>query len=103
MLLGGGLAKLEGALSRPQQYAHYQDADLASQAVALTHGIVEAHAFQDGNKRVALQAFMTFLAVNGHTVDVPKRRRADWMIALATGTPPHDIATEVRTHLVPLP
>lgn len=103
MLLGGGLEKLEGALSRPQQYAHYQEADLASQAVALAQGIVEAHAFQDGNKRVALQAFMGFLGVNGYTVDVPKRGRSDWMIALATGAPADEIAAEIRAHLVPLP
>ena len=30
---------LESALARPQQYAHYQAADLALQAAVLAHGI----------------------------------------------------------------
>jgi len=29
---------LEGALARPETYAHYQDADLALQAAVLAHG-----------------------------------------------------------------
>jgi death-on-curing protein len=103
MLLGGGLEKLEGALRRPEQHAHYEDADLAQQAAVLVHGIVEAHAFQDGNKRVALAALYTFLHANGFTSDAPKRLRSQWMTALATGTPPNEIAAEIRAHLVPLP
>jgi len=102
-LLGGGLEKLEGALARPEHYAHYEDADLAAQAAALAQGIVEAHAFQDGNKRVASQALMAFLVTIGRTVAVPKRTRADWMIALATGAPVEQIATEIRASLVSLP
>ena len=102
MLLGGGLAKLEGALRRPEQHAHYQDADLAQQALVLAHGIVEAHAFQDGNKRVALAALVTFLEVNGHTPAVPKRQLSHWMISLATGAPAEQIAEEIRASLVPL-
>ena len=103
MLLGGGLEKLEGALRRPEQHAHYQGADLAQQAVVLAHGIVEAHAFQDGNKRVALAAFVTFLEANDHTPAVPKRQLSRWMIALATGVPAEQIAEEIRAALVPLP
>src|SRR5688572_13695478 len=103
MLLGGGLEKLEGALQRPEHHAHYQDADLAQQAVVLAHGIVEAHAFQDGNKRVALAAFVTFLEVNGQTPAVPKRQLGQWMIALATGASAEQIAEEIRAALAPLP
>ena len=103
MLLGGGLEKLEGALRRPEQHAHYQDADLAQQAAVLAHGIVEAHAFQDANKRVALAALFTFLHVNGHTTAAPKRLRSQWMIALATGTLAEDVAAQIREHLVELP
>ena len=69
----------------------------------MAQGIVEAHAFQDGNKRVAAQAFIVFLALNGRTVDVSKRKRADWMIALATGARAEQIAEEIRAALVPLP
>jgi prophage maintenance system killer protein len=45
---------LEGALGRPQSYAHYEEADLALQAAVLAHGIAETQPFIDGNKRTAL-------------------------------------------------
>ncbi|MGH9099041.1 MAG: Fic family protein, partial [Acidimicrobiales bacterium] len=57
---------LEGALARPATYAHYQDADLALQAVVLAHGIAETQPFVDGNKRGALIALITFLELNGN-------------------------------------
>jgi death-on-curing protein len=103
MLLGGGPAKLEGALSRPEQHAHYYEADLAQQAAVLAQGIVEAHAFQDGNKRVAYLSLRVFLAANGHGLDASKRQRARWMIDLATGTPADQIASEIGASLVALP
>ena len=103
MLPGGGLEKLEGALQRPEQHAHYQGADLSQPAAVLAHGIVEAHAFRDGNKRVALAAPLTFLHVNRHTTTAPKRRRSRWMTDLATGTSVEDIADEIRAALAALP
>ena len=103
MLLGGGLEKLEGALGRPEQHAHYLGADLAQQAASLAQGIVEAHAFRDGNKRVAHVALRVFLAANGHTMTAPKRLRAQWIIDLATGYSLEDIAAEIREHLALLP
>ena len=103
MLLGGGLEKLDGALSRPEQHAHYYEADLAQQAAVLAQGIVEAHAFQDGNKRVAYLSLRVFLAANGHGLEASKRQRAQWMIALATGAPAEHIAEEIRASLTPLP
>lgn len=45
---------LEGALARPRSHAAYGDADLATQAAVLAHGIAEGQRFVDGNKRTAL-------------------------------------------------
>jgi death-on-curing protein len=59
---------LEGALMRPQVAAHYQDADLATQAALLIAGIALAHAFVDGNKRTALVAGAVFLQLNGFVI-----------------------------------
>ena len=103
MLLGGGAEKLESALGRPEQHAHYLGSDLAQQAAVLAHGIVEAHAFRDGNKRVALAALYAFLRVSGYTAAAPKRRRVTWMIALATGASAEEVADEIREYLAPLP
>lgn len=58
-------AGLEGALARPETYAHYQNADLALQAAVLAHGIAEGQQFIDANKRTALIAMLTFLVVDG--------------------------------------
>ncbi len=65
---------LEGALGRPASYAHYEQADLPLQAAVLAHGIAQAQAFIDGNKRVALVSMLTFLELNGHGV---RRRTAN--------------------------
>jgi len=56
---------LEGAIARPRTLAHYEDADLVTQAVALILAISQAQAFVDGNKRTAMTAGLVFLRVNG--------------------------------------
>ncbi|MFI5271565.1 MAG: Fic family protein [Ktedonobacterales bacterium] len=47
---------LESASMRPQMAAHYEGADLVSQAATLMADIALAHAFVDGNKRTAFAA-----------------------------------------------
>jgi len=59
------VAQLEAALMRPLMAAHYEDANLIHQAALLTSGIVQAHAFLDGNKRTAALACTVFLRMNG--------------------------------------
>lgn len=56
---------LESALMRAQMAAHYEGADLITQAAVLMVGVALAHAFMDGNKRTALAAGTVFLALNG--------------------------------------
>ncbi|HEY8286530.1 MAG TPA: type II toxin-antitoxin system death-on-curing family toxin [Chloroflexota bacterium] len=58
------LGKLEGAGLRPGNAAYYNGADLFAQAATLMGGIAMAHAFEDGNKRLALVAGTTFLWLN---------------------------------------
>jgi death-on-curing protein len=94
-------AGLEGALGRPASYAHYEQADLALQAAVLAHGIAEAQAFLDGNKRVALVSMLTFLELNGHGVRATDRELADWIIAFSAGASPTDVADRLRPRLVP--
>ena len=56
---------LASAAARPRNKALYQDADLLSQASSLLFGLAKAHAFIDGNQRIALQATYIFLRLNG--------------------------------------
>jgi death on curing protein len=103
MLLGDGLEKLEGTVHRPEQYAHYEQADIAAQAAVLAQGVVDAHAFRDGNKRTAHLTLHSFLEVNGYTVDAPKRLRTDWILDLANGLAAEAVASSIRQYLIWLP
>jgi len=90
---------LEGALARPAQYAHYQQADLALQAAVLAHGIAETQPFIDGNKRTALVAMLTFLEINGYRPRATDRELAEWIISLSRGTSPEQLAETLRDRL----
>jgi len=104
MLLGGGVEKLQGALARPEQHAIYQHADRAMQATVLAAGVVEAHAFRDGNKRTAHAAMHVFLELNGgYTTLAPKWIREHWLIDLASGASLAAIAASVRQRLIRIP
>lgn len=67
----GGLV---GALARPQNALAYSNLkpDLISLAAYLWHGISEAHAYEDGNKRTALLTTLAFLEANGVMYDAPE-------------------------------
>lgn len=54
--------QLEAALYRPQT-GYYTD--LVAEAAALWESVSQNHPFVDGNKRTALAAAYTFLAING--------------------------------------
>jgi death on curing protein len=60
-------AALESAIMRAQTVAHYEDADVLTQAVTLILAISQAQAFVDGNKRTAMYAGLVFLELNGHS------------------------------------
>jgi death on curing protein len=93
---------LEGAIGRPAAHAHYEGADLATQAAALAQGIAESQSFLDGNKRLALVAMLTFLEVNGYSVPVSDRELAEWIIGLSAEMSAEDLASRIRTVMTPL-
>jgi len=55
---------LEGALGRAANY-HYYEGNMPKAAAALAHGIGQAQAFEDGNKRTAYHVTRAFLNENG--------------------------------------
>jgi death on curing protein len=91
---------LEGALARPATYAHYQNANLSLQAAVLAHGIAEGQFFVDGNKRLGLIAMLTFLELNGYRVQASDPELAAWILDLAAGTTPEQLAERIRAALV---
>jgi death-on-curing protein len=94
---------LEGAIARPLWHAAYGGADLAMQGAVLAHGIAEGQLFIDANKRTALAALRTFLRVNGWEVGATQQERADWIMSLARGTTPAELAERLRSTLLRLP
>ena len=56
---------LESALMRAQMAAHYEQADLATQAALMAIGISQNQPFVDGNKRAGFVTFDVFLRING--------------------------------------
>lgn len=68
----------------------------------LSHGIAETQPFIDGNKRTALVAMLTFLELNGFTVDATDREFADWIISFSSGVAPGIVADTLRKRLRPL-
>lgn len=55
---------LQSALARPQQAAHYENADGLKQAAYLFQGLLMNHGFAQGNKRTAYLALEWFLVNN---------------------------------------
>ncbi|PZV16426.1 MAG: type II toxin-antitoxin system death-on-curing family toxin [Pseudanabaena sp.] len=57
---------LESTLFKPRNIYHYEeDITLYKLAASYGYGLVKNHCFIDGNKRIALIAVYTFLAING--------------------------------------
>jgi len=92
---------LESALARPIHHATYEDADIAMQAAILAHGVAQSQSFLDGNKRTALIAMTTFLALNGWNVDVPDPHLAQFILDFAAGASADVLAAALRGALSP--
>ena len=94
---------LELAPARPKQKWHYEPStDLASLSAAYAFAIAKNHPFVDGNKRAALVAAYTFLAVNDLELEAPEPEAVSMIVGIADGSLSEDeLASWIRTHVVP--
>ncbi len=80
---------IQSAVSRPHVTAFGEDAygSIWEKAAALMQSLARNHGFIDGNKRTAWAAAMTFLEVNGHSLDPSFNQQAaeQLVIAIAQG------------------
>jgi death on curing protein len=81
-------------------YAHYKGADFAMQAAVLAFGIAETQPFVEGNKRAALAAMLTFIAINGFELNATEEHLADWIIRLSANLDDEGLASLIRGALV---
>jgi death on curing protein len=75
--------KLDSAVARCRNAAHYEEADLIRQAVLLAVAISQSQAFLDGNKRAAYYAADVFLRINGQVYIGPPLEMALHLEAIA--------------------
>ena len=76
----------ESARARPRHlYAYRRSTTLPRLAAALCIGLAKGHPFIDGNKRVALLATYTFLAINGLVLDADETETAETIEGVAAG------------------
>ena len=77
---------LESAVHWPRNAAYYDQVSLFAQAASLMAGIALAHAFEDGNKRLAYAAMLTFLRLNNIRITAPSEAIANQVLALVSRT-----------------
>jgi death on curing protein len=74
---------LESALARPRNFFGFGEEDVVVLAVVLMAGIARAHAFEQANKRTAVEAMWHFLRQNGYDLTIDDTVTwADEVIAL---------------------
>jgi death-on-curing protein len=79
--------KLESALAAPSATFDGQllNATIVEQAAAYWFGICQAHAFLDGNKRVAFLCAFAFLKLNGFELNATPDEAAEMTLRIARG------------------
>lgn len=86
----GGLrdaALLDSALAAP--FAEFGGEepfpDIISKAARLCYGLVNNHAFVDGNKRIGAHAMVVFLSLNGVELEYEQKELIDVTLGVAAG------------------
>lgn len=94
---------LESALARPRNFFAFGEEDILVLAVVLMAGIARAHAFEQANKRTALEAMWHFLRQNGYDLTIDDTVTwADEVIALVEHrTTEEDFVRVIRPFVVP--
>jgi death-on-curing protein len=84
---------LDSTLNKPKNLYFYSngEASLYELAAAYGYGLIKNHCFVDGNKRVALIAVYTFLAVNGIELIASEEDAANFFLNLAASLESQDV------------
>jgi death-on-curing protein len=81
---------LESALMAAENRHHYETADLATCAATYAYHLTQAHAFVDGNKRIAAAVAELFLEIN----DIHFHATNDQIVELFFGIAAGEVARE---------
>ena len=78
-------ALLESALAAAENRHSYEAADVVSCAATYAYHLTQAHAFVDGNKRVAAATTETFLVTNGVDLLMTDQELVDLFLGISSG------------------
>lgn len=76
---------LESALLAAGNRRHYEQASLATCAATYAYHLTQAHAFVDGNKRVAAAVAEVFLEINGARLAATNEQIITLFLSIAAG------------------
>ncbi|RUT08355.1 death-on-curing protein [Dulcicalothrix desertica PCC 7102] len=76
---------LESALAAPLNRLYYEQASLIICAATYAFHLTQAHAFIDGNKRIAAAITETFLETNGAQLDMSNEEIVTLFLDIAAG------------------
>ncbi|HEX7317056.1 MAG TPA: type II toxin-antitoxin system death-on-curing family toxin [Pyrinomonadaceae bacterium] len=76
---------LESALAAAENREHYEGADLATCAATYAYHLSQAHAFFDGNKRIAAAVSEIFLELNGARLNATNDQIIRLFLDIAAG------------------
>ncbi len=81
---------LESALVAGENREHYENADLAACAATYSYHLTQAHAFVDGNKRIAAAVAEIFLEINGARLNATNEQIVSLFMDIAAGNSSRD-------------
>ena len=78
---------MDSALSAPFHSFDGIDAfpSIQQKGARLGYGLIQNHAFVDGNKRIGAHVMLVFLALNGIELDYTQDELSDMVLAVAAG------------------
>lgn len=81
---------LESALAAAENRDYYEGADLATCAATYAYHLSQAHAFFDGNKRIAAAVSEIFLEINGARLGATNEQIVSLFLDIAAGNRTRD-------------
>ena len=86
---------LESALAAAKNRAYYEEAEAILCAATYAYHLTQAHAFIDGNKRIAAYAADAFLRFNGIKLQVTNDEIVDLFLSIAAGQVTRDEVEQI--------
>ena len=91
---------LESAVAAAPNRRHYEDADIVKCAATYVYHLSQAHAFIDGNKRIAAAIMELFLNINQVTLQASDGEMENFILGVAAGKITRDEAERILSQWV---